>query len=236
MSLSRTWERQFQAPEVGSMVRIVGLENTDRDLNGLQGNVEAANSDIVTVRIEGAPKAVVAAHHWAKTVSIPLANIRNIRLRSPGVYPAHADSSLVTVAPRSTLAGLEVKDFHTGEWLRIEEHMEQDDILIFAGDPLDYVSAHRYPSLMHRPLVPCKGGYDRVLRSADDKTKHRISTPFFLYPQDVAKLEPPGFPKLKFDDIQGNEGGCRDNFPWKVQSCYYSDMIYSPADPTATKK
>merc|ERR1711924_245797 len=130
-------------------------------------------------------------------------------------------------APRSSTAGLEVKDLRTGEWFRIEELMKPDDVLVFLGDPLDYSSAHRYRALMHRPVVPSIGG-TIPQTIVEGHVEHRISTPFFLYPRDTAVIAPgDGLASLTFNNIQGNDNRCRDNFPWKMQSCYYSDMVYS---------
>merc|ERR1712032_106372 len=96
----------------------------------------------------------------------------------------------------------------------IEEHLKPDECLVFIGDPADYASSHRYPALMHRPAVCCK---ERQKAGA-----HRIASPFFLYPKETAVLNPRRLPSLVFDSIQGNVGKCRDNFPWKLGTCYYS--------------
>ncbi len=37
-------------------------------------------------------------------------------------FPEHTDSSLITVAPRSSLAALEMKRFDTNEWVREDTH------------------------------------------------------------------------------------------------------------------
>lgn len=204
----------------GTLVRVVGLEGEEMKFNGAKGEVLTCSGDQVTV-------AITVPSHTAKSIGeqspvhrkLELRNVRRLINMLEGMYEAHADSSLVTLAPRSSVAGLDVKDVQTGEWFNIEETMDDDECLVFVGDPLDYVSSHRYPSLMHRPAVRDWAVHRRV--------GHRISTPFFLYPHGSTTLCPPGLPKLVFDDLNGNVDKCRDGFPWKRESCYYSDMVYS---------
>merc|ERR1711920_129949 len=102
-----------------------------------------------------------------------------IRPKCPGIYPAHTDSSLVIISPRSTASGLEAKDLSTGEWFDLEQRMDVNECIVFVGDPVDYASAHRYPALMHRASVAKKcttvvHGH----QSGDAIDVPRISTPF----------------------------------------------------------
>lgn len=208
-----------RAPAIGTHVRLVGLQGAEASLNGLKGCVTDADADTAVVSLSGAPEAVL--HQRAsETVTVQLGHLRVLWSQAPGMYPAHTDSSLVTLAPRSSAPGLEVKDLQTGEWFNVEEALLPDDCLLFVGDPLDYASAHQYPALMHRPAVcgQSKGG---------GSGEHRISTPFFLYPRAEAVLAPQKLPRLVFDDLNGNVNGCRDRFPWKKHTCYYSDLVYS---------
>lgn len=104
---------------------------------------------------------------------------------------------------------------------------------MFVGDPVDYVSLHRYRALMHRAAITFRGKtadgvpVAAVKRNGKAGEEHRVSTPFFLYPKNSALLAPAGLPKITFDDLNGNVNQCRDVFPWKLQSCYYTDLIYS---------
>merc|ERR1712232_588012 len=100
-----------------------------------------------------------------------------------------------------------------GAWFPIEEQLQAGECLVFVGDPIDYVSAHRYPALMHRPVAP-------ATKSASS-SQHRVSTPLFLYPRANAVLTPPSssrLPSLAFDDLNNNVNHCRDRFPWKMTS------------------
>jgi len=193
-------------------VRIVGLVGADAIFNGAKGVIasEACRDGLQTVRICQPPR---VGHE----LSLPHANLRVIEENSPGMYPAHADSSLVTVAPRSSIAGLEAKDLQTGEWFSVEARLQPNECIIFVGDPLDYATAHRYPALMHRPAVPPN------VRGSPS----RMSTPFFLYPAKSAVLSPADLPSLTFDELNNNHNGCRDRFPWKLRTHYYEDMVYS---------
>eukprot|EP00445_Apocalathium_hangoei_P067478 CAMPEP_0204127522 /NCGR_PEP_ID=MMETSP0361-20130328/11640_1 /ASSEMBLY_ACC=CAM_ASM_000343 /TAXON_ID=268821 /ORGANISM="Scrippsiella Hangoei, Strain SHTV-5" /LENGTH=425 /DNA_ID=CAMNT_0051079585 /DNA_START=32 /DNA_END=1306 /DNA_ORIENTATION=+ len=201
----------------GTSVRVIGLRGQDAVLNGAKATVQEWHADGVTVTVN-APSAVLAALGGAPLKRrLQPSNIRALETKAPGMYAAHTDSSLVTIAPRGSIAGLEAKDFRTGEWFNIEDAMDEDECLVFLGDPADYASAHRYRALMHRPAV----------RRGSQNGQHRISTPFFMYPRASAVLAPVGLPKIVFDDLNGNVNQCRDEFPWKAQSCYYSDMVYS---------
>lgn len=210
-----------RTPAAGTSVRLVMLAGEDGALNGAKGTVLSSAGSAAEVELDAktTPRAVVAARGSSR-IRVPLSNLRVIDQDAPGMYPAHADSSLVTVAPRSTAAGLEAKDLRTGEWFRLEERMRDDECLIFLGDPLDYASGHRYRALMHRPAVPCAP-------LAGEGVRPRISTPFFLYPHEQAILKAPGLPGLAFGSLNTNAGGCRDRMPWRRVSCYYSDLVYS---------
>lgn len=50
------------------------------------------------------------------------------------IWPAHTDSSLITIAPRSTLPALEMKRFDTGEWVCPEDFMGEEHMAVFMGD------------------------------------------------------------------------------------------------------
>jgi len=218
-----------EPPPVGATVRVVGYEGADFPLNGMKATVEASDLEGAQVLAEEAtPRVVLQARGGSRSLRLPLKHLRLINPKAPGVYSAHTDSSLITVAPRSSASGLEAKNIRTGEWFMVEDYLQQDECLVFVGDPADYASAHRYPALMHRPAVAregrAKGG------------RHRISTPYFLYPQNSAILRPDkGLPSLIFDDLNGNVNQCRDRFPWKRLSCYYSDLVYSET-PTTKKE
>jgi len=218
-------------PPPGSQVRAVGLRGPEAALNGMKGRVRTSDEAGAVVAFEDLPAAVAAACGGAENRHLAFENLRAVRSNAPGVYPAHTDSSLVTVAPRSSAAGLAAKDLNTGEWFLVEEQMHEDDCLVFVGDPADYASLHRYRALMHRAAVadaPGSGRGGSGHRSS--RPQHRISAPFFLYPRDSAVLTPRGLPSMVFDDLNGNVNKCRDRFPWKTQSCYYTDLVYSESE------
>ena len=161
-------------------------------------------------------------------------------------FPTHTDSSLLTLAPRASFAGLGVRDFATGEWLDVEAAMRDDEAVLFAGDPLAFVSRHHLPACMHRP--------DGALMAAGAPDT-RVSTPFFLYPDAEATLDSgatrPGLraagggslpelrpPTLSVRHFQMNVGGCRDAWPWKATPYYDGlaicrDSDSFPGDPCA---
>lgn len=205
---------------VGSNVRVTSMAA----LSGASGKVAIASTQEATVELCGLPSAVAAV--YGPRVSMSWEHTRKIERNVPGMYPAHTDSSLVTIAPRSTIAGLEAKDLHTGAWFPIEELMLPSECLVFVGDPLDYATAHRIPALMHRPSV-CRGEPPATGASASD---HRIATPFFLYPRESAFVSPADLPRISFKALNSNIKQCRDHFPWKRRCSYYSDLTYSTVE------
>lgn len=76
---------------------------------------------------------------------------------------AHEDIGVMTVIPRATEAGLQVKT-RKGEWINVE--VPPDAAIINAGDTLQYITARRIPSTTHR-----------VVNNPHDR--HRYSIPFF---------------------------------------------------------
>lgn len=76
---------------------------------------------------------------------------------------AHEDIGVMTVIPRATEAGLQVKT-REGEWIDVE--VPPDAAIINAGDTLQYITAGHFPSTIHRVVnSPCE--------------RHRYSIPFF---------------------------------------------------------
>eukprot|EP00435_Cladocopium_sp_Y103_P059544 s653_g21.t1 len=122
-----------EPPAAGTPVRLVGLAGSLACLNGLKGSVISTSP--IAVSVAGAPQAVLHAR-GSQSVTVELANLRLLSSKAPGMYPAHTDSSLITVAPCSSAPGLEVKDLQTGEWFNVEEALQPEECLVFAGDPL----------------------------------------------------------------------------------------------------
>jgi len=143
-------------------------------------------------------------------------------------FPTHTDGTLLTLAPRGSCAGLLIRDYSTGEWISVEEDMEEDEAILFAGDALAFCTCHLLPALMHRP--------DGV-EMARFAPARRLSLPFFLYPDadailDSGRLRPelcaqhaarvlrPSPPTLPASHLPYNTNRCRDRMPWKGESYY----------------
>jgi len=92
----------------------------------------------------------------------------------------HVDPGLVTIAPTSSVQGLEVKDASTGEWVQVEEACRtaggEPSVVMFAGKLLARLCAPEagghITATLHR--VVCHGGeerssllYEARLREAD---------------------------------------------------------------------
>ena len=134
----------------------------------------------------------------------------------------HADSSLLTLAPRGTRAGLLVKNIVGGKWINIERSIGQSQLLVFAGDVLSRATHGYIPSLLHAPCAP----------EYDEKADPRISMPYFVRPRPGAMIEScrsklingevDAGPPLQMEDLTRNLNSVRDRWPWKCTS-YYID-------------
>lgn len=130
--------------------------------------------------------------------------------------PPHNDSSLLTIAPKSTAAALEIEC--NGEWINIEKMMNDNQAVIFAGECMARLTNNYYPALYHRPAIS-------LMRQ---RAKTRISTPFFLRGRSdvildsnkldtgiVGKLDDVIATPVTIGDITDNVNNCRENMPWK---------------------
>ena len=93
---------------------------------------------------------------------------------------AHADLGLLTIAPRGTVAGLEVWDESNEDWLNAEEASEPRDCIVFAGETLGYLSNGLIRGVLHRakPCPVCSLG-----------KPWRMSMPFFLRAEPGARIQ-----------------------------------------------
>lgn len=155
------------------------------------------------------------------------ANPRNDASKLEDAWPEHTDSSLVTIAPRSSMPALEMKRFDTNEWVSPEDGMQDDQVVVFMGDSGAYLTNNYFPSPIHRP------GVKRMLEAWKPDQPTRMSTPFFLRGTSETVLRPQAFdpacslPPLKVGDLDDNIGLCRDRMPWKIALPYYASMTYS---------
>lgn len=128
----------------------------------------------------------------------------------------HVDNTLLTVAPPGSAVGLRAR-LLDGRLLRPEERMGADQLLLFAGDALSYLSAGRLLPLLHDVRPPPRGA-------------PRLSMPFFLRARRAALLQPgrasPGIgaslPPLRVADLEANVGNLRSRWPWK-QAGYFEN-------------
>lgn len=87
----------------------------------------------------------------------------------------HEDINLITVLPASNQAGLQIK-LKNGEWLDVP--YGHNYIVINAGDMLQEMTDHYYPSTTHRVLNPV----------GEAAKQPRISTPLFCHPREEVVL------------------------------------------------
>ena len=106
----------------------------------------------------------------------------------PWHVPAHCDFGLLSLLPRSNVPALEIlvpeADGSGCEWVRIEELMAADELLIFAGSLMSHVDPS-VPALVHR--------VSRAPRSSRNATAEpeRISAAYFVRTSSLAVLRVP---------------------------------------------
>jgi len=86
----------------------------------------------------------------------------------------HRDSGLITLLPRSTMPGIELLDREHKHWVRIEELMSENDVLIFPGSITEIITCGLIHAQTHR-----------VVRTPHEE---RYSMPFDVKPNNTSKL------------------------------------------------
>ncbi|KAL1503882.1 hypothetical protein AB1Y20_012345 [Prymnesium parvum] len=141
----------------------------------------------------------------------------------------HADNTLLTVAPRGTAVGLRCRLLDgrrastPRECVYPEKLMEPDQLVVFAGDALSYLSGGRVPALVHEVIPPVCNDHPR------------LSMPFFLRARRAAVLEPQAasphitdprvrsLPPLRVSDLEANVRNVRMSWFWKQDGMGYYD-------------
>jgi hypothetical protein len=145
----------------------------------------------------------------------------------------HCDNTLLTLAPRGSSVGLEVRSPLDGRSFSPESSMSADELLVFAGDSLSYLSSGRVPALMHR-VVPPPPAPISCAHSTTHADPPRLSCPFFLRARRSATLEPlleqrsGGLPPLLVAALEHNADNLRSRWPWKCRGPlaeYYSQGV-----------
>ena len=158
----------------------------------------------------------------------------------------HCDNTLLTLAPRGSSVGLEVRSPLDGRSFSPESSMSADELLVFAGDSLSYLSSGRVPALMHRVVPPPPPPISSA-HSTAHADPPRLSCPFFLRARRSATLEPRrvelvprrveleprrveleprrveleprsgGLPPLLVAALEHNADNLRSRWPWKCR-------------------
>ena len=145
----------------------------------------------------------------------------------------HCDNTLLTLAPRGSSVGLEVRSPLDGRSFSPESSMSADELLVFAGDSLSYLSSGRVPALMHRVVPPPPPPISSA-HSTTHADPPRLSCPFFLRARRSATLEPlleprsGGLPPLLVAALEHNADNLRSRWPWKCRGPlaeYYSQGV-----------
>ena len=164
----------------------------------------------------------------------------------------HCDNTLLTLAPRGSSVGLEVRSPLDGRSFTPESSMSADELLVFAGDSLSYLSSGRVPALMHRVVPPPPPSLISSAHSTTHADPPRLSCPFFLRARRSATLVPRGgglpplwgegnsavvstcmprsggLPPLLVAALEHNADNVRSRWPWKCcgpLAEYYSQGV-----------
>ena len=164
----------------------------------------------------------------------------------------HCDNTLLTLAPRGSSVGLEVRSPLDGRSFTPESSMSADELLVFAGDSLSYLSSGRVPALMHRVVPPPPPSPISFAQSTTHADPPRLSCPFFLRARRSATLVPRGgglpplwgeggsavvgtcmprsggLPPLLVAALEHNADNVRSRWPWKCcgpLAEYYSQGV-----------
>lgn len=112
---------------------------------------------------------------------------------------AHTDSNMLSLLPAATKGGLEVMG-NDGHWRAVET--TKGDLVVNAGDMLNFLSGGRIRSTLHRVENKIAGG-----------APHRFSMPFFYHPDHTQEL--------RVLAACRNVAGAARMFPWQKITGYH---------------
>ena len=132
--------------------------------------------------------------------------------------PWHCDNSLVTLGAKGSARGLHVR-LLDGRLLYPEDHLQDNDVVVYIGDALSYLSGGRVQPLMHEVRPPPSAG------TSGDDGERRLSMPFFLRARRDVVLRPdlaaPSLSSaatlapLRVAELEDDEEGVRQRWSWK---------------------
>lgn len=138
----------------------------------------------------------------------------------------HTDNSFLTLAPRASVAALEISPFTKeggNTWVNIELEMGEDVVCCFVGDSLGLLTKGFYPSVVHRPNEQLCLEPLAKARSAKERAMFgRISCPFFLRGKQNARVDA----ATTVSDIEINKDMCRLKWDWKQFEYYKSQTFH----------
>lgn len=141
----------------------------------------------------------------------------------------HCDNSLLTLAPAATAVGLRVHSPSAGAILFPEAQMAADEVLVFAGDALSFLTAGRVPAAMHQVLPPATAAAATAAATAP-----RLSAPFFLRGRRNALLHSTakGMAPLAVCTLEHNADNLRSQWPWKqgAMAAYYQGQTWHESE------
>ncbi|MBD3167062.1 hypothetical protein GF324_10715 [bacterium] len=103
-------------------------------------------------------------------------HMRHIRYPGDADLPAceHFDINMLTLLPIATRSGLQIKT-HEGEWVDVDP--KPGDLIVNAGDMLNFISGGMIRSTLHRVINPTPSPH-----------RDRFSMPFFYHPDHAKEL------------------------------------------------
>ena len=113
------------------------------------------------------------------SAGLPIDDSHMRHIRYPGTARRmaceHTDSNMLSLLPAATSRGLEVQT-NAGDWIAVET--KEGDLVVNAGDMLNFISGGRIRSTLHR-----------VENRIDDPMRYRHSMPFFYHPDHTQELK-----------------------------------------------
>lgn len=116
-----------------------------------------------------------------------------------------------------------------GRYIYPEDFLSDDQIILYSGDTLSYLSGGRISALMHEVDSPPAG------------QPPRLSIPFFLRARRDGVLRPAlasrglpaaaALPPLSVEDLEENEGGVRQSWEWKRESYFTAPSALTGLPP-----
>jgi len=173
--------------------------------------------DLITPPDDQISSSMLRFHRYSLKLAPSRFRFRNRFFHWEG-FPPHADIGLVTIAPRSSLPGLEVRVLDSPhEWINIEKDLQPNDMILFTGQQMSQLTRGLYRPLLHRPVPPAENEW-------------RFSAVFFLRARNDKIIKKEGEEPIQIGHIERDVNLERSllklNFTPARMFYYYTNLQY----------